>query len=483
MIQTSIIEMLNFDINEIKTNYENQLNSGNLFLIIENNRENENIFSIIEKTTEIGYFFWNNIICITNENKKIDNSLKNSYYNLLWFVKNPEENKFNKDTIREKHIWKDIEWGKRSKNYNLKGKDPGNVWIPTEDDGKGRITKHIILDFEEVINRILLSTSETDDEIYIKINKILDTNLLIKNRKIKIEKDVKNTKSKRMKIKKMIKLVKNENNKSKKKADVYFKTSEKMQEISDKEIDLIVTSPPYWDLKNYFKKGQIGQETYEKYLERLKTVWKECFRILKSDGNMFINVNTRTKNKKPILIPGDIIKQCNNIGFFLKDIIIWHKSSGIPTSNKNLTDRYEYILWFEKKYERKISKKMLKQINDYKNEKLNYGNIWNINRKAGSIGKDYIHPAIYPNKLVKRIIELVTNEGDIVFDPFLGSGTTLIEAISSNRYFKGYEYNDGFYNLIHYRILQELSEINFDLRYHNLKQVKDFEVYRKTKKI
>ena len=66
--------------------------------------------------------------------------------------------KTNKDIIREKHIWKNIEWGKRAFRYNVKGKDPGNIWIPTEDDGKGHITKHIFLSKKGVYNR-LISTS------------------------------------------------------------------------------------------------------------------------------------------------------------------------------------------------------------------------------------------------------------------------------------------------------------------------------------
>ena len=91
------------------------------------------------------------------ESGKNEQLKKNVRY-LLWCVKNTEENYFDKDKIREKHIWKDVEWGKRSQNYNPLGKDPGNVWLPTEDDGKGKIINHIALDFESVINRCIDST-------------------------------------------------------------------------------------------------------------------------------------------------------------------------------------------------------------------------------------------------------------------------------------------------------------------------------------
>lgn len=480
MIQTNIIEISSFKETELQELYNNLEDNGNLFLIVQNNIENENIFSIIQKTLKVGYFFINNIICINNHMLENENQLKNSYYNLLWFSKKQNKNKFYKDNIREKHIWKDVEWGKREKNYNPKGKDPGNVWIPTEDNGKAVITHHIILEQEEVINRILLSTTDEGENVYIKIGTKLNEELLLKERNIKIEYFKKEYIKRNFsnKIKNTLNLVANN---SKKKAEVYFKTSEIMEEVKDGEIDLVVTSPPYWDLKNYFKEGQIGQESYEKYLERLNKVWKECYRILKDDGNVFININTRTKDKKPILIPGDFIKQCQEIGFSLKDIIIWHKSSGIPTSGKNLTDKYEYVLWFTKKYEREILRDRILEVNDYKNEKLNYGNIWNINRKAGSVGKDYVHPAIYPNKLVERIVNLFTNEGDTVLDPFLGSGTSLIGAISLNRNFKGYEYNEKFYELIDYRIKNELNRIEFDLEFKNLNNVENFQIYRKEK--
>ena len=68
-----------------------------------------------------------------------------------------------------------------------------------------------------------------------------------------------------------------------------------MLNLKDGSIDLMVTSQPYWDLKNYFKKGQIGQESYSEYLERMGKVWEETFRVLDLNGSMWININTRTK--------------------------------------------------------------------------------------------------------------------------------------------------------------------------------------------
>ena len=89
---------------------------------------------------------------------------------------------------------------------------------------------------------------------------------------------------------------------------------------------------------------------------------------------------------------------------------------------------------------------------------MNGGAFWNINRKVGSVGKKYIHPAIYPNELVERIVQLSTREGELVIDPFLGSGTSLIAALQCHRNFIGYEYNEGFKELMQSRYDKELPK-------------------------
>jgi len=228
---------------------------------------------------------------------------------------------------------------------------------------------------------------------------------------------------------------------------VYFKTSEKMSEVESKTIQMVVTSPPYWDLKNYRVENQIGyDEDYEKYLGRLYKVWKECFRVLKDNGVTWININTKSYDKSLVLIPFDFIKQMKSIGFYFKDILIWHKSSGIP-SQKNLNDHFEYFLLFTKN---KINFKNYNIFNnyfDYKLDKIvNYVPIWNINKKFGSVGKKFmIHPAIFPVEFIERLINIFTDKEDVILDPFLGSGTTLIAAIKNSRNCIGYELNKDDY--------------------------------------
>lgn len=486
LFQTIFIESNNYSTieNTINTYFEELEDSGNLFLLVNNTYSDgfieTSFFNYIELCTKNNFDYINTIIIPFKNHEDIGLN-KNIKY-LLWFAKDHKQMYFNKDMIREKHIWKDVEWGKRSKNYNPKGKDPSNVWIPTLDNGKGKITKHILLTLEDTINRCIVSSSKDNQKIYIQSYSDIDLKKLKFNKNIIYEKYILSSKKTDAENNKLTLLSTSTKQKIEYKADVFFKSSEQMIELKDKSINLMVTSPPYWDLKNYFKEGQIGQESYEEYLSRLTKIWSETYRVLRDDGHMWININTRTKNKKPILIPHDIINSCLNLGFKLKDIIIWHKSSGIPTHKNNLVDKHEYFLWFTKSSSYKFNFDYVKDIKDYQNSYLNKGLLWNINRKAGSVGKDFIHPAIYPLKLIDRVIKLTTHEGDIILDPFLGSGTTMFSAVKNSRNFVGYEYNESFKDLIKYRADNEsidTSLINFHTDVSNIPKQSKNTVFRK----
>ena len=84
---------------------------------------------------------------------------------IFHFTKNNDRYFFNKDPIRERHIWEKVEWGQRKKNYNPRGKDPGDVWLMTEDDGKANITKHLPLSKEDIILRFILLTTQKKDNV------------------------------------------------------------------------------------------------------------------------------------------------------------------------------------------------------------------------------------------------------------------------------------------------------------------------------
>ena len=432
--------------------------TGNLFCLTktdydENGDVIHDFMDIIDLCNKQGLFYINTIICI-NPTPQINCFQDNILY-LVWFAKNINKQFFCKDPIRESHIWEKVEWGKRAKNYNPKGKDPGNVWIPTEDDGKAHIINHILLRKEDIFNRVVAASLQGDNTVALLYT--YDTSLIAEKIDVRVN----------------ITFTGRKNNEAKKKSDnvlplndiptniqsqVIFQTAEQMNQLQDASVSCVVTSPPYWDLKDYFKKGQIGQESYETYINRMETVWRQCYNKLTPEGSMWININIRRHDNNVILIPRDIVKSCKKIGLHYKGIVIWHKSSGIPTHARNLVDRHEYVLVFSKSDIIHINTKHMKEFSDYKNPLMNGGAIWNINRKAGSVGKHFIHPAIYPNSLVERIVSISTNKGQLVLDPFLGSGTTLIASEKCDRRCVGYEFNEGFKELIQTRIAAELGK-------------------------
>ena len=177
-------------------------------------------------------------------------------------------------------------------------------------------------------------------------------------------------------------------------------------------------------------------------------------------------------NTKKKLIDNDlsnyslILDTHENIDLYIKESVkgFIYNLGYLPTGDKNIVDRHEYVLVFSKKSNFVINKAVQKMFADYKNTSINGGALWNINRKAGSVGKKYIHPAIYPNELVSRILLVSSQTYDLVVDPFLGSGTSLISALNNKRNFIGYEYNEGFKDLMQSRFEKEI--MNFcDVEY------------------
>lgn len=452
MYKTIIIKNTISNVLPLILKYKDSLEqSGSLFCIVKNEYQNNQVkkdfMDVINYGISINLDYINTII-IPDESLGIDNI---SY--CVWLCKNKNNMYFNKDLIREKPIWKDVEWGKRTKNYNPKGKDPGNVWIPTEDDGKANITKHILLKNKEIYNRLLISTLVDMDKYLIISDNEHDISYSFKNFQGCIEYLKCNYETL---LEEIYQTDLHEKNKTTE-GNVFFGTSENMDNLANKSVDLIVTSPPYWDLKNYYKENQIGQESYSEYSSRIKLVWSQCYKKLSDKGSLWININIRVRKGIPILLPKLFVDQCKDIGFKYKGILIWHKSSGIPTNNKNLVDHHEYVLIFTKGNQSKIKFDNFKFYEDYKNSKINKKFLWNINRKAGSVGKNTIHPAIFPTELINRIIEISTVQGDYVLDPFLGSGTSLIAALNKKRNFIGYEFNEGFKELMISRFENEID--------------------------
>ena len=174
LYQTAIINFLDLPKNEInkkinifRNSYLDKIkNDGIIWIICNSIYNQEEIFhSPFYMADKLQDLYLKNIIIVPNFEKNNFKSIFNNYINNILFLTKEDKYYFNKDPVREKHIWKNVEWGKRKKNYNPKGKDPGNVWLKTKDDGKANITEHCPLSFQEMIERCYLIASKPKDSI------------------------------------------------------------------------------------------------------------------------------------------------------------------------------------------------------------------------------------------------------------------------------------------------------------------------------
>ncbi|MCK9329021.1 MAG: DNA methyltransferase [Candidatus Cloacimonetes bacterium] len=276
--------------------------------------------------------------------------------------------------------------------------------------------------------------------------------------------------------------------------------SRQMNLIPDNSINLVITSPPYWQLKDYGTENQIGyHEDYETYVNNLNLVWKECYRVLDNGCRLCINIGDQFARAvyygryKVIPIRTEIIKFCESIGFDYMGAIIWQKQTTTNTTggaslmgsfptprNGILSIDYEFILIFKKLGTSKI--KISKEIKEQSRLTLEewkeyFSGHWNF----GGVRQDR-HIAMFPEELPKRLIKMFAFKGETVLDPFLGSGTTSLAAKNLERNSIGYEINSDFLKIakerlniyqtdIHgtiYEILKDDININIKKEFENL---------------
>jgi site-specific DNA-methyltransferase (adenine-specific) len=220
---------------------------------------------------------------------------------------------------------------------------------------------------------------------------------------------------------------------------IFCKSSEKMDELPNNSIHLMVTSPPYNVTKEYD-----DNLTLNEYLGLLKRVFKETYRKLVVGGRVCINV-ANIGRKPYIPLDSHITQIMLKLGFLMRGEIIWNKSASSGTStawgswksaaNPILRDVHEYILVFSKgDFSRK---KESKDNTITKDQFLEYAkSIWTFpSESAKKVG----HPAPFPVELPYRCIQFYTFKGDVVLDPFMGSGSAAVAALKSGRYFVGYD--------------------------------------------
>ncbi|MEM0203011.1 MAG: DNA methyltransferase [Archaeoglobaceae archaeon] len=242
--------------------------------------------------------------------------------------------------------------------------------------------------------------------------------------------------------------------------------SRNMVEVADESIGLVVTSPPYWHLKDYGVPGQIGYgQTLHEYLLDLSRVWKECWRVLMPGRRLCINIGDQFARAvvygryKVIPLHAEIIAQCEAIGFDYMGAIIWKKKTTMHTTggavvmgsfpyppNGIVELDYEFILIFKKpgKSREKIPPH-LKELAKLTREewKEYFSGHWNFSGER-QIG----HEAMFPEELPRRLIKMFSFPGETVLDPFLGSGTTVKVAVELERNGMGYEIQPAFLPII-----------------------------------
>lgn len=263
-------------------------------------------------------------------------------------------------------------------------------------------------------------------------------------------------------------------------AKVYYKDSRCMSELEDNSVNLIITSPPYGNLKDYNTDEQIGKsgETYESYINSLNKVWAECVRVLAPDGKLCINImpllqsgdETPFNRRVTRTVITDIENYMNSTGeMFLFSLYIWDKrkvarfssfgSYPYPT-NIFSTYPYEWIIVFCKKGKRPSVSKDIKEKSKLTHKEWQdwaINSIWELQpAKAKAEG----HPAPFPKELPHRLIKLYSFWGDTVLDPFLGTGTTIEAAIELGRNGIGYEINEEYRPLIEKKIQRAEAKVN-----------------------
>jgi DNA modification methylase len=240
--------------------------------------------------------------------------------------------------------------------------------------------------------------------------------------------------------------------------DRIFKvSSEQMAELPDNSVHLVVTSPPYNVGKDYD-----ADLTLDEYLAFLRRVWAETFRVLVPGGRACINV--ANLGRKPYIpLHAFVVRDLLELQFLMRGEIIWDKGASASAStawgswqsasNPTLRDAHEYILVFSKGNFRR-------QRLDGREDTITKGEFLEFTRSvwtfAAESARKVGHPAPFPIELPYRLIQLYTYGGEVVLDPFMGSGQTALAAMRSGRHYVGYETSEKYVQLAERRIARKV---------------------------
>jgi DNA modification methylase len=261
---------------------------------------------------------------------------------------------------------------------------------------------------------------------------------------------------------------------------LYMGDARAMSNLGPDSVDLVLTSPPYWTLKDYRESdAQLGHiENYDEFLRELDKVWSHCFRALTPGGRLVcvvgdVCLSRRENGGRHTVVPlhASIQEHCRKIGFDNLSPIIWHKISNAVHEVENgsgflgkpyepnavIKNDIEFILMQRKPGGYRapdISKKVLSLISA-NNHKKWFQQIWT--GVTGASTKH--HPAPYPPELAERLVRMFSFVGDTVLDPFLGTGTTTVSAAKWGRNSIGFEVDSHYFKIAQTRIADETASL------------------------
>jgi len=249
--------------------------------------------------------------------------------------------------------------------------------------------------------------------------------------------------------------------------------------IPDESIHLVATSPPYWTLKRYNdSEGQMGHiDEYERFLDELKRVWSEAFRVLVPGGRLVcvvgdVCLSRRENNGRHTVVPlhADVCVQCRKLGFDNLNPIIWHKISNasyeVTNGSKFLGKPYEpnaiikndieFILMQRKPGGYRKPTEEQRRLSMISKDKFNtwFQQFWTI---TGASTKE--HPAPFPVELASRLVQMFSFTGDTVLDPFCGTATTMVAALKHGRNSVGVELDTDYCKLAASRLMNENTSL------------------------
>lgn len=229
------------------------------------------------------------------------------------------------------------------------------------------------------------------------------------------------------------------------------------KQLPSESVDLTLTSPPYFDMKDYGRANQIGfGQKYDDYLNDLAAVFAEVHRATKADGSLWIIVDTFRQAQEVFPLPFDIAARLTSFGWILRDIVIWKKERTVPWTRSGINRKiFEYILVFSKtRGAFRNDHDLYRDSTDLKRWWVRYPERYNPKGKApeeiwsydiptqGSWGESYVrHFCPLPSELVSRIVQQTTRERDVILDPFSGSGTVPTVSTLLGRHYIGFELN------------------------------------------